>query len=62
VRESASGVDIRATAHIEGGDCTADLVFEEHTVTLDEPLGGRRLTGCLQLGSDANPTCTELAD
>jgi len=60
VDESASEVEIQATAHFEDGDCTADLVFEAHTVVLDAPLGERRLTGCI--GSDANPECREVAE
>jgi hypothetical protein len=60
VDQSSAEVEIRATAHIEEGDCTADLVFEPHTVRLEAPLGDRRLVGCL--GSDGNADCTEIAD
>lgn len=60
VDESASEVEIHATARFEDGDCTADQVFEAHTVLLDAPLGERRLTGCL--GSDANADCRLVAE
>jgi hypothetical protein len=56
VDESSSTVDIRATAHIDDGDCTADLVFEQHAVELEAPLGDRRLVGCL--APDGDPDCT----
>lgn len=59
VDESASEVEIQATARFEDGDCTADEVFETHSVLLDAPLDGRRLTGCL--GSDTNAHCREVA-
>jgi hypothetical protein len=59
VDESASEVEILATAQFEDGDCTADEVFEAHTVVLDAPLAGRRLTGCL--GSESNADCREVA-
>jgi hypothetical protein len=58
VDESASEVEIQATARFEDGDCTADEVFEPHTVLLDAPLDGRRLTGCL--GSESNADCREV--
>ncbi len=46
VDEADDEVRIEARVHVEPGDCTSDLVFEDHTVTLEEPLGERRLTGC----------------
>ena len=60
VDEADDEVAIRATAFIEGGDCTSDLVFEPHTVVLDQPLGDRRLVGCL--GGDVNPDCRGVAE
>ena len=43
------GVHGRAEALYErsgAADCTADLVFEDETITLDQPLEGRTLLGC----------------
>ena len=59
VHESASEVEIQATARFEDGDCTADLVAEPHTVLLNAPLNGRRLTGCLS--PDTNADCKDVA-
>ena len=47
VTESADTVEIEALYERSGAaDCTADLVFEDETITLDQPLEGRTLLGC----------------
>lgn len=59
VKETDEEVDIRASALFEDGDCTADEVYEPHAVTLDAPLGDRRLVGCDPGDDDAD--CTQVA-
>ena len=50
--ESGTSVEVRAYVSQSGdGDCTADYEVKETTVTLDSPLGSRRLTGCEPGGS-----------
>lgn len=47
VRETQSVVEIRAVILTsDAEDCTTDLVTERGTVTLNRPLGDRRLIGC----------------
>ena len=54
VEETASEVEVRAVVRVEGGECTADLVIQWHTVRLSSPLGERRLVGCDPDDDDAD--------
>lgn len=56
VDESDTQVDVGASALFESEDCTADEVFEPHSVVLNEPLGDRRLVGCDPTDMDADCT------
>lgn len=61
VEESGSTVEVRAFAKFsDAPDCTADQVFEPHTVRLADPLGDRRLAGCDPDNADA--ACTEVVE
>jgi len=47
VAESASTVEVQVLVRFNGNEaCTADMRLQAITVDLDEPLGGRDLTGC----------------
>jgi hypothetical protein len=47
VAESDSTVEIQVLVRSNGNEaCTADMRLQAITVDLDEPLGGRELTGC----------------
>lgn len=47
VAESTTAVDVQVLVRSNGNEaCTADMRMEAITVDLDEPLGGRELTGC----------------
>jgi hypothetical protein len=57
VVESADGVEIQAFgARTPGnGVCPMNLVVRQFTVTLEEPLGDRALTGCIAEGRPPLP-------
>ncbi|CAA9265334.1 MAG: hypothetical protein AVDCRST_MAG50-3106 [uncultured Acidimicrobiales bacterium] len=49
VEETNARVEVQAIVTFTGGaddECTADLVFEPHTLRLSAPLGSRELIGC----------------
>lgn len=55
VTESSAAVQIEALyQRSDAAECTADLVFEDETILLDQPLDGRTLLGCRPDRSDAD--------
>ena len=63
VIQTNQGVDIRAWIEsIRTDACTLELVIHHTTVSLDEPLGPRPLTGCLIENSGVHSTRRSCAD